>query len=77
MQNCREAPSIKTVQEGAGLGSDVENAKTVISVAILIVFSLAVSHPKPVRRLHRLNHLRTSSGGILRNQAEWGEIDRA
>ena len=33
--------------------------------------------PKPLLRLHRLLHLRTSSGGILRNQAERGEIDRS
>ena len=31
--------------------------------------------PKPVLRLHRLLHLRTSSRGILRNQAERGNID--
>ena len=33
--------------------------------------------PKPVLRLHRLLHLRTCSGGILRNQAERGNIDRS
>ena len=33
--------------------------------------------PKPVLRLHRPLHLRTSSGGILRNQAERGKIDRS
>ena len=33
--------------------------------------------PKTVLRLHRLLHLRTSSGGILWNQAERGEIDRS
>jgi hypothetical protein len=32
---------------------------------------------KPVLRLHRLLHLRTSLGGILRNQAGRGEIDRS
>ena len=33
--------------------------------------------PKPVFRLHRLLHLRTSSGGILRNQAERENIARS